>query len=133
MAQPAAAARRRVLVVEDNADAREALCTALRLDGHEVHEAADGPAGLEAAVRLSPDVALLDVGLPGLDGYELAQRIRAGEAGSRMLLVALTGYGQADDRRRAVASGFDVHLVKPVAPERLAEVLSGAPAATRRS
>jgi signal transduction histidine kinase/ActR/RegA family two-component response regulator len=133
MAQPAAVARRRVLVVEDNADAREVLCTALRLDGHEVHEAADGPAGLEAAGRLSPDVALLDVGLPGLDGYELAQRIRAGEAGSRMLLVALTGYGQADDRRRALASGFDVHLVKPVAPERLAEVLSGAPAATRRS
>jgi len=124
---------RRLLVVEDNADAREVLVTALRLDGHEVHEAADGDAGLEAAVRLVPDVALIDVGLPGLDGYEVAQGIRRTQAGAAMLLVALTGYGQAEDRRRALAAGFDVHLVKPVAPERLAEVLSSARSATRRS
>ena len=124
---------RRLLVVEDNADAREVLVTSLRLDGHEVHEAADGHAGLEAAVRLVPDVALIDVGLPGLDGYEVAQGIRSTQAGAAMLLVALTGYGQAEDRRRALAVGFDVHLVKPVAPERLAEVLSSARSATRRS
>jgi signal transduction histidine kinase/ActR/RegA family two-component response regulator len=124
---------RRLLVVEDNADAREVLATALRLDGHEVHEAADGHAGLAAAVRLVPDIALIDVGLPGLDGYEVAQGIRSTQAGAAMLLVALTGYGQAEDRRRALAAGFDVHLVKPVAPERLAEVLSSARSATRRS
>jgi CheY-like chemotaxis protein len=109
------------------------LLTSLKLDGHEVHEAADGRAGLEAALRLTPDVALIDVGLPGLDGYEVARQIRATDAGSSMVLVALTGYGQAEDRRRAVAAGFDVHLVKPVAPERLAEVLSSVPSATRRS
>ena len=124
---------RRLLVVEDNADAREVLVTALRLDGHEVHEAADGHAGLEAAVRLVPDVALIDVGLPGLDGYEVAQGIRSTQAGAAMLLVAPTGYGQAEDRRRALDAGFDVHLVKPVAPERLAEVLRSARSATRRS
>ena len=124
---------RRLLVVEDYADAREVLVTALRLDGHEVHEAADGHAGLEAAVRLVPDVALIDVGLPGLDGYEVAQGIRSTQAGAAMLLVALTGYGQAEDRRQALDAGFDVHLVKPVAPERLAEVLSSARSATRRS
>ncbi|HEY7521333.1 MAG TPA: ATP-binding protein [Methylomirabilota bacterium] len=131
--RPATVAPRRILIVEDNADAREVLLTSLKLDGHEVHEAADGRAGLEAALRLTPDVALIDVGLPGLDGYEVARQIRATDAGSSMVLVALTGYGQAEDRRRAVAAGFDVHLVKPVAPERLAEVLSSVPSATRRS
>jgi signal transduction histidine kinase/ActR/RegA family two-component response regulator len=130
---PSVVASRRVLVVEDNADAREVLVAALRLDGHEVHEASDGHAGLEAALRLVPDVALIDVGLPGLDGYEVVRRLRATDAGAAMLLVALTGYGQADDRRRALAAGFDIHLVKPVAPERMTEVLSGARAATRRS
>jgi signal transduction histidine kinase len=125
--RPPSAAPRRVLVVEDNTDTREVLCTALRLDGHEVHEATDGPSGLEAALRLVPDAALVDVGLPGLDGYELARRLRR-ELGSRITLVALTGYGQADDRRRAIDAGFDVHLVKPVTPERLAEVLAAAPA-----
>jgi CheY-like chemotaxis protein len=119
--------------VEDNNDTREVLAMALTFDGHEVHEAADGHAGLEAALRLVPDIALIDVGLPGLDGYEVAQRIRATEAGAAMLLVALTGYGQAEDRRRALAAGFDVHLVKPVAPERLAEVLSSARSTIRPS
>jgi two-component system, sensor histidine kinase len=128
-----AGAPRRILVVEDNADAREVLVSALRLDGHEMHEASDGQAGLEIALRLVPDVALIDVGLPGLDGYQVAQRIRASEAGATMLLVALTGYGQADDRRRALAAGFDVHLVKPVESERIAEVLRSARSATRRS
>jgi signal transduction histidine kinase len=124
---------RRVLIVEDNADAREVLRTALALDGHEVHEAADGCDGLEAALRLVPDVVLLDVGLPGLDGYEVARRIRAEPTGARMRLVALTGYGQAGDRQRALEAGFDVHLVKPVTPERLAEALSGARGVTPRS
>ena len=121
-----------MLVVEDNADAREVLVAALRLDGHAIHEATDGHSGLELALRIVPDVALIDIGLPGLDGYELARRIRAAEAGAGMLLVAVTGYGQADDRRRALAAGFDVHLVKPVATERLLEVLQRAGSATRR-
>jgi signal transduction histidine kinase/ActR/RegA family two-component response regulator len=124
---------RRILIVEDNADAREVLALSLTLEGHEVHEAVDGRTGLEAALRLTPDVVLLDVGLPGADGYEIARRLRATEAGRRMLLVALTGYGQADDRRRAMAAGFDIHLVKPVAPEHLVEALRRAPTTTRRS
>jgi CheY-like chemotaxis protein len=109
---------RRILVVEDNTDAREMLRHLLKLAGHEVHEAPDGPAGLEAALRLRPDIALVDVGLPGFDGYQLAQRVRRG-AGSSIYLVALTGYGQPDDRRQAMEAGFDAHLVKPVNPDAL--------------
>ena len=109
---------RRILVVEDNTDAREMLRHLLNLAGHEVHEAADGPGGLEAALRLRPDVALVDVGLPGFDGYELARRVRS-SAGPFIYLVALTGYGQPDDRRQAMEAGFDAHLVKPVNPDAL--------------
>jgi len=111
-------APRRVVIVEDNADARELLRSALELAGHDVHEAADGPSGLEAIVRLRPDVALIDVGLPGLDGYQLARRARA-EAAGAVYLVALTGYGQPEDHRQALESGFDAHLVKPVEPDAL--------------
>jgi signal transduction histidine kinase/ActR/RegA family two-component response regulator len=109
---------RRILVVEDNTDAREMLHHLLNLAGHEVHEAADGPAGLEAALRLRPDIALVDVGLPGFDGYQLARRVRD-SAGPSIYLVALTGYGQPDDRRQAMEAGFDAHLVKPVNPDAL--------------
>jgi CheY-like chemotaxis protein len=109
---------RRILVVEDNTDAREMLRHLLNLAGHEVHEAADGPAGLEAALRLRPDIALVDVGLPGFDGYQLARRVR-GSGGPSIYLVALTGYGQPDDRRQAMEAGFDAHLVKPVNPDAL--------------
>jgi signal transduction histidine kinase/ActR/RegA family two-component response regulator len=128
---PVAAARngapRRILVVEDNADAREMLRHLLRLGGHEVLEAVDGPGGLEATLRAHPDVALVDVGLPGFDGYELARRVRA-TGDSSIYLVALTGYGQPDDRRQAMESGFDAHLVKPVNPEALlAAIHAGAP------
>jgi CheY-like chemotaxis protein len=104
--------------VEDNTDAREMLRHLLHLAGHDVHEAADGPGGLEAALRLRPDVALVDVGLPGFDGYQLARRVR-GSTGPSIYLVALTGYGQPDDRRQAMEAGFDAHLVKPVNPEAL--------------
>ena len=82
--------------------------------GHEVHEAEDGRAGLEAILKLRPDVALLDVGLPGLDGYEVARRVRCDEAGRSVCLVALTGYGRPEDQRRSQEAGFDAHLVKPV-------------------
>jgi len=109
---------RRILVVEDNTDAREMLRHLLHLAGHDVHEAADGPGGLEAALRLRSDVALVDVGLPGFDGYQLARRVR-GSTGPSIYLVALTGYGQPDDRRQAMEAGFDAHLVKPVNPEAL--------------
>jgi CheY-like chemotaxis protein len=117
---------RRVLIVEDNADAREMLGTALSSAGHEVREADTGTAALDAAATFRPDVGLIDIGLPGVDGYEVARRLRATDEGKRMLLVALTGYGQPEDRRRARAAGFDAHLTKPVLPEQLAEVLTGA-------
>jgi signal transduction histidine kinase/ActR/RegA family two-component response regulator len=117
-AAPSDGAARRILVVEDNTDAREMLRHLLNLAGHEVHEAADGPGGLEASLRLRPDIALVDVGLPGFDGYELARRVR-GSAGPSIYLVALTGYGQPDDRRLAMEAGFDAHLVKPVNPDAL--------------
>jgi len=116
------ARRLRILVVEDNADAREMLRTALTLDGHEVKEAADGASGLDILRAYQPDVALIDVGLPGIDGYELARKAR-GTVGKMVRLVALTGYGSAEDRRRALEAGFDAHLVKPIDPSALAAVL----------
>ncbi|HKU71788.1 MAG TPA: response regulator, partial [Burkholderiales bacterium] len=115
----------RILIVEDNRDAREALRILLGLAGHEVHEAQDGPSGVETAARLKPDLALIDIGLPGIDGYEVARRIRATETerGARMRLIAISGYGQPEDRRRALQAGFDAHLTKPVGMERLNEFL----------
>jgi PAS domain S-box-containing protein len=122
-ARPAVAGPpRRVLVIEDNDDAREMLRNLLRMFGHEVHEACDGARGLEEARRLRPDAALIDIGLPGMDGYEVARRIRADLPGAR--LVALTGYGQPEDRERALAAGFDAHLVKPVDPDQLQRLLA---------
>ena len=121
-APPPSAAPRRILVVEDNADAREMLRSALELSGHEVHEAHDGPSGLEATLRLHPDVALIDIGLPEFDGYEIARKVRVA-AGATPYLVALTGFGQPDDRRQALEAGFDAHLVKPVDPDALLAVI----------
>jgi PAS domain S-box-containing protein len=105
--------RRSVLVVDDNVDAREALASLLERAGHDVHQAEDGPGGLEAVTRLRPDAVLIDIGLPGIDGFELARRLRAG--GSMLRLIALTGYGHPDYRRRGAEAGFDAYLVKPVA------------------
>jgi CheY-like chemotaxis protein len=121
---PATPRPRRIVVVEDNPDAREMLRLQLERDGHEVHAAATGPSGVELAESIRADVVFVDIGLPGFDGYEVARRIRAEDWGKSILLVALTGYGQVDDRRRALEAGCDVHLTKPVFPERLAEVLS---------
>lgn len=117
-------ARRRVLVIEDNQDSREMMRLLLEMSGHEVHVAADGPSGVEAATRLQPDVVLVDVGLPGIDGHEVARRIRSAPGGERAVLLALTGYGQQEDRKKALAAGFDDHLVKPVDPARLCTVLA---------
>ena len=119
----AAPAPCRILVVEDNADARDMLLALLTLERHDVCTAVDGPAGVDAALQLRPDVALIDIGLPGLNGYEVARRIRATEAGRTMKLIALTGYGQSEDMRMAREAGFDLHLVKPVEPRRLDEAL----------
>jgi two-component system, sensor histidine kinase len=115
--------RHHILLVEDNADGREALRAFLELSGHRVDVAVDGPSGIELARRAQPEVALIDIGLPGLDGYQVAAALRADE-GSRIRLVALTGYGQAEDRRRALEAGFDAHLVKPVEPEELVRILA---------
>jgi PAS domain S-box-containing protein len=114
--------RRRVLIVEDNDDVRQMLKILLEHEGHEVFEAVDGTEGVRAASRFRPDLALVDLGLPILDGYDVARFIRR-QPHQPQRLVALTGYGQADDRRRALDAGFDEHLVKPVDPNRLAELL----------
>jgi signal transduction histidine kinase/CheY-like chemotaxis protein len=118
--------RRRVLIVEDNDDARDMLRYLLEQTGHEVHEAADGLDGLERAFALEPDAAVIDIGLPGLDGYEVARRVRAGGR-TRVLLIAVTGYGQAGDRQRSSAAGFDAHLTKPVDPVALEALLVNLP------
>jgi signal transduction histidine kinase len=117
-------ARLTILLVEDNADTREMMAQLLRLKGHDVHEAADGVAGVAAALRLRPDVAFVDVGLPGLDGYEVARQIRRAPEGAAVALIALTGYGQPEDRQRAVEAGFDRHVVKPLDPDRLETLLA---------
>jgi PAS domain S-box-containing protein len=117
-------AARRILVIEDNADARTMLRHLLEAAGHEVHEAPDGRQGLALALALRPDVALIDLGLPGLDGYEIARQLRAVDDHRHILLVAVTGYGSPEDRERSLLAGFDVHLVKPVDPDTLAGVLA---------
>jgi signal transduction histidine kinase/CheY-like chemotaxis protein len=110
---------RRVLIADDNHDAAEILEMFLTSKGHEVHLAHSGGEALEAAARLTPQVAVLDIGMPDLDGYEVARRIRLQPWGSRINLIALTGWGQEDDKRRAQAAGFDHHCTKPVDPELL--------------
>jgi CheY-like chemotaxis protein len=113
---------RSILIVEDNADAREALRMLLELDGHVVEAAAEGGEALDIMWAKDPDIALVDIGLPGIDGYEVARRVRARDP-RRPLLIALTGYGQPEDRRRATDAGFDSLLVKPVDPAALADLL----------
>jgi len=121
----ARAAAREILIVEDNPDAGDSLRHLLELAGHRVHLATDGVAGLEALLSRPPEVALIDIGLPRMDGYELVRRARAAFAGrTAPLLVAVTGYGLAEDRDRALAAGFDEHLVKPVDPGALDELLA---------
>jgi PAS domain S-box-containing protein len=111
--------RRRVLLVDDNEDARMLLADVLARFGHSVEAAADGPAALAVLEVFKPDVAILDIGLPGMDGYELASRIREMPAHKQLRLLALTGYGQPEDVMHAKNAGFDVHLVKPIDVERL--------------
>ena len=115
---------RRVLVVDDNLDAAEGLAMLLALKGHQVSTAYDGPGALQRARELQPDVVLLDIGLPRLDGFEVARRLREEHPERPMLLVALTGYGQERDRVRAREAGFDHHLLKPVRLEMLEQLLA---------
>jgi PAS domain S-box-containing protein len=112
----AAIARQRVLVVDDNQDAADSLGLFLKLAGHDVWTMHDGPTALQAAQEFHPDVVLLDIGLPGMNGYEVARRMRQMPAFEKALLVAITGYGQEEDKRLSKQAGFNVHLVKPVDP-----------------
>jgi CheY-like chemotaxis protein len=122
---PAGAARkRRVVVIEDNEDIRDTLRILLGMWGHQVDTAEDGPSGLERVFAQRPDVAIVDVGLPGMNGYDIARSIRARIPNGEIRLIALTGYGQPADRARSLAAGFDAHLLKPVAPEALQREVS---------
>ncbi|HEV7393814.1 MAG TPA: ATP-binding protein, partial [Burkholderiales bacterium] len=114
--------RRSIVLIEDNHDARQSLKAILVLDGHTVYEAADGRQGLRVAQEIQPEIAIIDIGLPQLNGYEVAMALR--ESGNeRMLLIALTGYGQAEDERRAREAGFDAHLVKPADIDALRKII----------
>ena len=111
-----------VLLIEDNDDARQSLRALLEHEGHRVDESADGTSGLDRDESLRPDIVLIDIGLPGVDGYEVARQIRA-RRGREPILVAITGYGQLDDQRRSLEAGFDAHLTKPVPPDQLTSLL----------
>jgi PAS domain S-box-containing protein len=123
-AAPSPDRSRSILIVEDNDDARESLRLLLESLGHRVIEAGDGPRGLALALHHRPEVVLVDLGLPGLDGHEVARALRASPIGETATLIAVTGYGQADDRRRSKEAGFDAHLVKPVSPSLLSSLIA---------
>ncbi len=114
----------RLLVVDDNRDAATSLAMLLRLEGHEVQIAHDGPSALELANSYGPELVLLDIGMPGMDGYEVARRIRQQPGFEQVILAALTGWGQDADRQRTAEAGFDHHLVKPVEPTVLQNLLA---------
>lgn len=115
--------RRRLMVIDDNRDAAESMSMLFELWGYEVVCAFDGRTALETATRYRPDAVFLDIGLPGMDGYEIAERLRELPGSGSTVLVAITGYGQDEDRRRSREAGIDLHLVKPVAPETLHKLL----------
>jgi signal transduction histidine kinase len=123
---------RRVLLADDNTDALDSLAMLFELAGHEVRKAADGAEALQAAAAWRPELALLDIGMPGLSGYDVARRIRAESWGTGMMLIAVSGWGQAEDRRRAEASGFDLHFAKPIGFDVIVDVLAKLPRATAR-
>jgi CheY-like chemotaxis protein/two-component sensor histidine kinase len=120
--------RRRILIVDDNRDTAASLGLLLRLEGHEVHIAHDGAAALQAAEADRPDIVFLDIGMPGMDGYEVARRFRRQADLRRVVLVALTGWGQGDDRERAQQAGFNHYLTKPASVETLQRLLNELPA-----
>ena len=116
---------RRILVVDDNEDARDMLQIVLQDAGHSVAIAGDGPAAIATAAEFRPAVGVLDIGLPGMDGYQVARKLRELPQTCDSLLIALTGYGQADDRRRSAEAGFDGHFVKPVDIDALHALIAG--------
>lgn len=113
----------RILVVEDNRDAARSLAQLLELSGHEVVVAPDGRSALGAVEAAPPDVALIDIGLPDVDGYQVARILLARPAEKRPLLVAVTGHGEEEDFKRSLEAGIDLHLVKPADPEQLQQLL----------
>jgi CheY-like chemotaxis protein len=117
----------RILLIEDNDDARESLRLLLEVSGHEVYAVGDGLAGVEKALEVKPAVVLIDLGLPGLDGYEVAARIRSAPACRAAVLIALTGYGQSDYRTRGENAGFHAYVVKPVDMAALERVIAASP------
>jgi PAS domain S-box-containing protein len=119
--------RRSVLVVDDNADAANSVAMLLRMAGHEVHVENDGVGALESAATVKPEVVLLDIGLPGMSGYDVARQLRSRPGGDDMVIYAMTGYGAQEDRDRSKEAGFDGHLVKPVVPADLVALLEQAP------
>lgn len=124
-----ASSRHRVLVVDDNVDAAVSLGMLLKLAGQDVRVAYDGPAALRQAIDFRPQLVLLDIGMPGMDGYEVCRRIRRESTLVGATVVALTGWGQDEDRRRSHEAGFDHHIVKPVEPSALQRLLDDLPAA----
>jgi CheY-like chemotaxis protein len=120
-------ARRKVLLIDDNADMRQTLAACLSMQGHDVREAGDGLSAVQLANEFAPDVIVVDIGLPEIDGYEVARRLRANASTREVRLVALTGYGQQEDKQKAVNAGFDEHLTKPVDPATLEQVVAGVP------
>jgi len=125
--EPAPARSRRVLVVEDSPDAAESLRDVLAFSGHEVEVAFDGPAALEMGRAFRPEIVICDIGLPGMDGYDVARAFRAVAELQGAYLVALSGYAQPEHLQQAVAAGFDQHLVKPLRVEDLDRLLAEAP------
>jgi PAS domain S-box-containing protein len=128
--EPPQPPRRRILVVDDNRDSAESLAMLLTIFGHDVNTAHDGLEAIEAAQRLRPEVVLLDIGLPQLNGYEVSRHIRNQPWGKDLTLVALTGWGQEEDRNRSREAGFDAHMIKPVDQDALLSLLSSLPART---
>jgi PAS domain S-box-containing protein len=128
---PLPTVRRRVLIVDDSEDGAESLAMLLQLSGHETHVAHDGVEAIEAAETLRPDIVLLDIGLPRLDGYEVCHRLRKERWAKNLVVVALTGWGQEEDRHRSREAGFDAHLVKPVDHDALLRLLASLPGIDR--
>jgi PAS domain S-box-containing protein len=126
---PKARPHRSILIVDDNRDVAESLATLLALDGHKVEVALDGAQALESASRSRPDIVLLDLGLPDMNGYDVCRAMRARDWGRRMTILALSGWGQAEDKLKSSQAGFDDHLVKPVEPATLRDLLAAIPAA----
>jgi CheY-like chemotaxis protein len=118
-----------ILIIEDNPDAAHSLRDLLELSGHQVEVAYSGPEGVQAALRVEPAVVLCDIGLPGMDGYEVARRLRSEPTTAAARFIAVTGYGSEEDRRRSREAGFEAHLVKPLNLDHLERLLSEGQAA----